>query len=114
MQLPQYSSDGSVYDRMPPLFFTILTLYLSKYVPTFFNWMMDKLVQHVSRKEFPNIPESWGFNPPPSISVAAPLIASVLYPHLESGFCEPVPEVTRIVGSRSVELKSGRILEDIE
>ena len=98
----------------PPLWFTILTLYLGKYVPTFFNWMMDNLIQSVSRKEFPNIPDSWGFSPAPSISVSPPLIADELYPHLQSGFCEPVPEVARIAGPRSVELKSGRVLEEIE
>ena len=99
---------------MPPLWFTIITLYLGQFFPTFFNWMMDKLVQSVSKKEFPNLPAGWGFNPAPSVSVCPPLIASELYPHLQSGFCEPVPEVLRITGARTVELKSGRVLEDID
>ena len=113
-KLPRYTSDGSVYDRMPPLWFTIITLYLSKFLPTFFNWMMDKLIQSMSKKEFPNQPPAWGFNPPPSITVSPPLVASELYPHLESGFCEPILEVLKIRGPRTVELKSGRVLDDID
>ena len=112
--LPRYTSDGSVYDRMPPLWFTLISLYLGKYFPTFFNWMMDKMVGMISKQEFPDIPDSWQFDPAPSISVCPPLIGSELYPLMKSGFCEPVSEVTRITGPRSVELKSGRVLEDID
>ncbi len=75
---------------------------------------MDSLLQYFSRKAYGDIPESWGFSPAPSIAVSPPLIADELYPHLKSGFCEPVPEVANIAGPRSVELKSGRVLEDIE
>lgn len=99
---------------MPPLWFTILTLYLSQFIPTAFTWIMDKLIRYLSKKEFPNLPVAWGFDPPPSIAVSPPLVASELYPHLQSGFCGPVPEVLRITGHRTVELKSGRVLEDID
>ena len=112
--MPRYTSDGSVYDRMPPLWFTILTFYLGHYMPSLFYWFMDTMIRSISKKAFPGIRESWGFNPPPSIAVCPPLIGTELYPFLESGFCEPVPEITRITGPRSVQLKSGRVLEDVD
>lgn len=75
-QLPRYMSDGSVYDRMPPTWFTILSLYLGKFLPTFYNWMMNKLILSTMKKEFPDLPDSWGFLPAPSPMVAPPLIGS--------------------------------------
>lgn len=114
LQLPRYTSSGSVYDRVPPLWFTLLSVYLGQLVPTLFYWLMDKLVRVMSKKEFPNVPESWGFSPAPSIAVCPPLVADELYELMKSGFCEPVSEVTRISGPRAVELETGRLLEDID
>ena len=106
-----------VYDRMPPLYFTLFTLYIAAWFPTAFNWMIDTLIRTMSKKGFPNPPASLGSlatTAAPSVAVAPPLIASELYPHFESGFCEGVPEVKRITGPKSIELKDGRILEDID
>lgn len=50
----------------------------------------------------------------PSVALGPPLIADVLYPFLESGFAEPVPEIRKVVGARSVELVNGQVLEDID
>jgi dimethylaniline monooxygenase (N-oxide forming) len=82
--------------------------------PTFFQWVVDSLLKSMSKKAFPNIPESWGFEPVNSTLVSVPLIGGQLYPHMESGFAEPVPEVAGIRGPSSVELKSGRVLDDID
>ena len=102
---------------MPPLNFSLFTLYLSAWFPTLFNWIMDKLVGMVAKSSFANRPAALGSlatTKAPSISVAPPLIASEIYPHFESGFCEGVPEVRRIVRSREVELESGRLLDDVD
>jgi dimethylaniline monooxygenase (N-oxide forming) len=42
------------------------------------------------------------------------LIADVLYPFLESGFAEPVPLISKVVGENAVELANGQVLEDID
>lgn len=88
--------------------------YAQAIFPAFFTWFLDTMLTSMSRKAYPNIPKSWNFDPAPSSAVCPPLIASELWPRLESGFCEPVPEVRRIVGSRSVELKSDRVLDNID
>lgn len=46
--------------------------------------------------------------------MTAPLMADAIYPHLESGFAEPVSQVQRITSPHTVELKDGRILTDID
>lgn len=116
-QLSRYSSDGSVYDRMPPLNFTIFTLYLQSWFPNLFIWVMDSLIGMMAKKSFPNKPASLGSlltAKPPSVAVAPPLIASEIYPHFESGFCEGVPGIRRISGARSIELTSGRTLDNVD
>ncbi|KAF2484207.1 flavin-containing monooxygenase-like protein [Neohortaea acidophila] len=115
--LSRYSSDGSVYDRMPPLNFTIFTLYLQTWFPNLFTWMMDSLIGMMAKKSFPTQPASLGSlltTKAPSIAVAAPLIASELYPHFESGFCEGVPGIRKISGPRSIELTSDRTLDNVD
>jgi dimethylaniline monooxygenase (N-oxide forming) len=76
--------------------------------------MIDKALQKMSTKAFPIIPEEWGLRPAPSLAISTPLMADTLWPHLQSKFAEPVPEIRSIVGPCSVELKNGRILEDID
>ena len=58
--MPRYSSDGSVYDRQPPLNFMIFTFYISAWFPSVFNWIIDKLCAMISKKGFPNPPASLG------------------------------------------------------
>lgn len=38
----------------------------------------------------------------------------MIYPFLELGFAEPIPQIHRAVGSRAVKLSNGRTLEDID
>ncbi|CAK1364803.1 uncharacterized protein RHO25_009677 [Cercospora beticola] len=111
--LPRYNTDGSVFDRLPSLNFTIFLVYLSGLFPALHTWMMDFLLNMMSKKAYPNQHASWGLSPAPSFAVTTPLIASAIWPHLESGLCEPVAAVKRFVGPKSVELSSGRILEEI-
>lgn len=82
--------------------------------PNLFNWLIDKLVKMMSKSAFPDIPKSWKFDDPPSVSVTPPLIADEIYPLMKSGFAEPVNAVRRVVSSKSVELVDGRVLEDID
>lgn len=42
------------------------------------------------------------------------MISDVIYPFLESGYAEPVPQIRKVVGPRAVELSNGRVLEDID
>lgn len=68
----------------------------------------------MSRQSFPSIPKSWGFDPAPSVAVAAPMIADELYPLMQSGFAEPIPAVQEITGAKSARLTNGRELSDID
>jgi dimethylaniline monooxygenase (N-oxide forming) len=84
---------------------------MSRWFPHLFNWMIDTAINQMSKKAFPS---RWNFSPAPSISVTAPLIADEIYPFLQSGFAEPVTEVRRIIGPKSVELTDGTTLTDID
>ncbi|KAK5173823.1 uncharacterized protein LTR77_002504 [Saxophila tyrrhenica] len=112
--IPRYAADGSVYDRQPPLGTFIALLYLQHLLPSVFQWIFDTFIGKISAAAFPSIPKAWNFSPAPSLAVAAPVVADELYPHLKSGLCEPVDGIARITGPRSLELKSGRMLTDID
>lgn len=77
-------------------------------------FMMDKAFAYMSDKAYPNLPESWGMRPAPSTAISVPLFADRLWPHLESGFAEPVAAVEEVLGPKSVRLTSGRVLKDID
>ncbi|EME45969.1 hypothetical protein DOTSEDRAFT_70094 [Dothistroma septosporum NZE10] len=96
--VPRFSPDGAPFDKFPPLWFTIFSLYLSAWFPSAFFWIMDQLLGSMSKKAYPNIPKSWEVGNAPSIAVATPLITEELYPHLESGVCEPVSSIAKITG----------------
>ena len=113
-QLPRYTPDGSVYDRAPTFGAQLIIFYLSAFVPTFFNWLIDTVVRSISKKGFPDAKPSWDFDKAAPPAVKPPLIADALYPHLQSGFCEPVDAIDKITGPKSIQLKSGRILENID
>ncbi len=92
----------------------IIMLYFSVLLPSLYQWLIDTMVGKMSKKAYPNVPAAWNFTPSPSLAVTAPMIASELWPHLESGLCEPVADVARITGPRTVELKDGRLLDDVD
>ncbi|EME78310.1 uncharacterized protein MYCFIDRAFT_199544 [Pseudocercospora fijiensis CIRAD86] len=112
--VPRFDDDGAIYDKMPPLWFAIFSVYLSAIWPAAYYWIIDTLLGRVSKKAYPNIPESWGLSPAPSIAVSSPLISTELYPHLSSGACEPVASIDRITGPTTLELTSGRTLSNID
>ena len=112
--MPRYAADGSVYDKMPPLWFQLILFYLEAFSKPLFTWIMDSLLNMMSKKAYPDLPASWGLSPAPSLAVTTPLIASEIWPHFESGLCEPVKSVKRFTGPKTVELEDGRILEDID
>ncbi|KAF2215406.1 hypothetical protein CERZMDRAFT_82424 [Cercospora zeae-maydis SCOH1-5] len=101
-------------DRMPSLNSTLFMIYLSGLFPAIYTWMMDFLLNTMSKKAYPNQPASWRLPPVSSLAVATPLIASAIWPHLESGLCEPVAAAKLFVGAKSVELTDGQILENID
>lgn len=111
---PRYTSDGAPFDKLPPFWFILFSLYLSAWFPAAFFWILDQLLVGMSKKAYPNVPESWGVSKARSIAVTTPLIVEELYPHLSAGTCEPVASVARITGPKTVELTSGQVLPDID
>lgn len=94
--------------------FVLVTMFLTTYVPSLLSFLIDYLFTTISKKAFPNVPAAWNFTPAPSVATTTPLIADELYPHLTSGFCNPVAAVSRITGPKTVELTDGTVLEDID
>jgi dimethylaniline monooxygenase (N-oxide forming) len=113
-QLSRYNPDGSTFDTVQTLAFTLFHLFAATWFPNLFNWLLDKLILNISAKTYPNIPKSWCFSPAPSVSITAPLVADELYPLMERGFAVPVAAVENIVDPKTVVLNDGRILKDID
>jgi dimethylaniline monooxygenase (N-oxide forming) len=112
--VPRYTESGSTFDSSGTLLVTFVMGWMSSHFPRLLNWMLDRALGKISQKAFPAVKKEWGLTPAPSLAVSTPLMADTLWPHLQSGFAEPVPEIRRITGPRTVELSSGRILQDID
>ncbi|KAK2597936.1 hypothetical protein N8I77_012688 [Diaporthe amygdali] len=112
--LPRYDPKGAAFDTAMTLNFTRFVLFATTWFPSILNWLMDKVMVATSQTAFPNVLKSWNFFPAPSIATTAPLIGDEIYPLLESGFCEPVGAVSKVIGAKTIELKDGRVLEDID
>lgn len=89
-------------------------LFATTWFPSLLSWLLDTIMAASSKAAYPLVAKSWNFFPAPSIATTAPLIADEIYPLLESGFCEPVTAVAKVTGPKTVELKDGRVLEDID
>lgn len=104
--IPRYTRDGSTWDHGPTLNQMVWLAWLFTWLPKRYYEYLDGRLQRLSKWAYPNIPPSWNLSPPPSSAVAPPLVAAQLWPHLESGFCELVPEVAGVCGD-TVKLSSG-------
>ncbi|EMF10073.1 FAD/NAD(P)-binding domain-containing protein [Sphaerulina musiva SO2202] len=104
--IPRYTRDGSTWDHGPTLNQTVWLAWLFTWLPKRYYEYLDGRLQRLSKWAYPNIPPSWNLSPPPSSAVAPPLVAAQLWPHLQSGFCELVPEVAGVCGD-TVKLSSG-------
>ncbi|KIV90099.1 hypothetical protein PV10_07440 [Exophiala mesophila] len=111
---PRYLDNGSTSDQTQSLSFLFVQIFLSTYFPTIFNMIANSVLLKMHKKNFPDIPDSWNFLPAPSIASSPPLIADAFYRHVQSGFAEAVPEHIRVTGPKSIELKGGRVLNDID
>ncbi|KAI3402015.1 hypothetical protein diail_3989 [Diaporthe ilicicola] len=114
MQLPRYDPKGAVIDTSLTVNLTKILLFATTWFPSLLNWLLEKIMVATSKAAFPKVKKSWNIFPAPSFATTAPVIADEIYPLLESGFCEPVAAVSRIMGAKSIELKDGRVLEDID
>lgn len=113
-QLPRYDPKGAVLDVGLTVNLTKFMLFGTTWFPKLLNWALQKVMIATSKAAFPKLQKSWNFFPPPPVATTAPLIGDEIYPLLVSGFCEPVAAVAKITGPKTVELKDGRVLEDID
>ncbi|KAH8664400.1 flavin-containing monooxygenase-like protein [Xylariales sp. PMI_506] len=114
IMLPRFTSDGEPFDASTGLRFFMFQSWAGANIPSMFNWLMDKAVTSISDASYPSLPESWGMRPAPPLAVSTPLVAEQLFPHLQSGFAEPVPAVQEITGPGTVVLTNGQVLENID
>lgn len=114
IQIPRYDAKGAVVDTTLSVKLTAFMLFATTWFPNVLSWLLDKAMVATSKAAFPNMRKAWNLLPAPSIATTAPLVADEIYPLLESGFCEPVAAVSRITGGKTIELKDGRVLEDID
>ncbi|KAK8217388.1 hypothetical protein M8818_001144 [Zalaria obscura] len=111
--LPRFSPDGRTFDQSQSLRMVIILNAFMTYFPALFGWFLDKALSSMSKKAY-NIPESWGFSPAPSITRQTPVIGDEIYPLLNSGRVDPVLAVEQMIGPKTIELKDGRVLQDID
>lgn len=89
-------------------------IFMMEWFPNSFNWLYDKLVNSMSRKSFPELPAAWNFSPAPPAYITNPMVGDDLYPLMQSGWAEPVAAVEGIIGPKTVKMKDGTVLEDID
>lgn len=93
---------------------TQVLLWLQEWFPNVYNWAFDWAVRDMSKKAFPNVPASWNFSPAPPAYITNPLIGDDMYSLMESGWAEPVAAVEKFTGPKSVQMKDGTVLEDVD
>lgn len=113
-QLSRYDPDGRAFDIATTLNMTRVFMFLSAWLPRLYNWLIDLTTTRLGRIAFPHAPASLSQVAVPSMATTTPFIADEMYHLMQSGFCEPVPAITRVVGPRSVELRDGRVLDSLD
>lgn len=88
-------------------------VFMETWFPNLFLWLINSMMRSWSKKYFPYQPKSWKFDNAPSVGVTPPLIADELYPLMKSGFAEPVDTVQEVIGPKSIKLRDGRVLHDV-
>lgn len=89
-------------------------MFILTWFPRFWDWLLDRLLNSLSKSYFPDLRPEWKLRPAPSSAVCPPLTADGLYSALSSGFAEPVGPVSQVTGAKTVQLADGRILSDID
>ncbi|KIW95570.1 uncharacterized protein Z519_04155 [Cladophialophora bantiana CBS 173.52] len=111
--ISRYGPDGKTYDQAQSVSFMFIQVFMEKWFPNLWGWLLDRIFARMSKKSFPQQREEWGLTPAPSVATTPPLIADAIYPHLKNGFAEPVWGVQEIIGPNTVKLIDGRVLDDI-
>lgn len=109
-------SDGSPLDTLFSLRNLFLQGLITFWFPNLWNKIFSGALLKISKQQYPDFPDDWG---QPSQEKLPPIpkqivLADDLYPVLSSDRAEPVRQVSKIVGPKSIELKDGRILADID
>lgn len=112
--LPRYDPKGATFDTGMNLNFMFFQLFAQTWFPHLFTWLIDKAVGSMSKKAFPEQLKSWNLSPAPSMATTAPLVAEELWPMLKRGFVEPCSAVEEVTGPKSLKLKDGKVLDDID
>ncbi|KAE9984363.1 hypothetical protein EG328_008849 [Venturia inaequalis] len=114
LMVGRYAKNGAVIDAAQTMNVTKVLLFLMEWFPNFYNWAFDKLVNSMSKQSFPTIPASWNFSPAPPVYITNPLVGDDLYPLMQDGWANPIGQVEKFTGPKSVKLKDGTQLEDID
>jgi len=106
--------DGATFDQDHTLSFMFFQAFMETWFPGFFMWLAQRVLLSMSKKAFPNQPKSWKFDPTPTVATTPPLIVDKLYDLMISGWAEPVDNIQRVIGPKSIELTDGRLLNNID
>ena len=114
MLLSRYQSDGATFDTAIGLNFMRFQIFTSRYFPSLLTYLMDTLSAKMSKSAFPAQKPEWNLQPAPSLATTTPLVADALWPHLKSGYAEPVAGISSITGPNSILLSDSRTLSNID
>lgn len=112
--LSKWAPDGRTMDQGLNMSFVFFQMLAEKYFPRVFYWLMDKVLARVSKQAFPGVAEKHGLLPAPSIETTTPVVADQIMPSIESGFVELIGAVKRVTGPKSVELRDGTVIDDLD
>ena len=113
-QISRWTEENKAFDEMQNLSMVFLQMFMMTWIPSIWDWLLNSKLGKMSKKAYPDQPKKWNLDPAPTVSITPPLIATAVYPFLESGFAEPVSAVQKISGPRSVQLADGRVLNEVD
>jgi dimethylaniline monooxygenase (N-oxide forming) len=112
--LPKYDDSGRTFDQSLTLGLMFFQMFAERYCPKLWWWMLDTMLVKMSKKAFPEVVEKYGLLPAASIETTTPVIVDQLIAQIDSGAADLIGAVDKVTGPKSVQLKDGTIIEDLD
>lgn len=112
--LPRYDDNGRTLDTSMSLGLSFFQMHAERYLPRLWFWFLDSILVRMSRKAFPGVVDKYGLLPAASVETTTPVIVDQLISHIEAGSADIIGAVEKVTGPRTVQLKDGTIIEDLD
>lgn len=91
-----------------------MVAFLQNRFPNLSRWLLDKAVNIMIKRMFPDVDPAWGLIPAPSVALTPRALNENIIPFLKDGSLKSLPGIKCFTGPRSIEFTDGTILDDID